>query len=70
MKTSYGVYRYQVSSIKVSSVDSWNSATLDGNGEQLILYTCYPFGSILGAREDRLFVTCDKISGPKIQSIK
>lgn len=70
LKTSYGSFRYRVSSIRVSAVDRWNPKVLKQNEEQLILYTCYPFESILGARDQRLFVTCDKISGPEIKSIQ
>jgi sortase A len=67
LTTSYGVFVYQVSQTFVAKADevTWDGLSAT-SGERLVLYTCYPIGSLLGVREDRLFVLCDKASGPRI----
>jgi sortase A len=35
--------------------------------EKLIMYTCYPFETLVGTKQDRLFVFADKISGPVVE---
>lgn len=64
--TGYGKYTYRVTGTKIESVDKWTNETLEVNQETLILYTCYPFGNVFGPREDRFYVTCEKITGPII----
>lgn len=64
--TGYGMYTYRVTGTKIESVEKWKNETLEGNQETLILYTCYPFGNVFGVREDRFYVTCEKIMGPII----
>jgi sortase A len=64
--TAYGMFVYRVIETKIESVEKWKNETLNGNQETLILYTCYPFGNVFGAREDRFYVICDKQSGPVI----
>ena len=66
VNTVYGLFVYQVTEIKIESVEKWENETLNRNQENLILYTCYPFGNIFGVREDRFYVICDKKSGPVI----
>ena len=63
--TSYGVYKYKVSDLKVLNEKQYNSLKIDDNKEQLIYYTCYPFSSF-GNILTRYFVYADYISGPKI----
>lgn len=66
--TSYGIYRYKVTKTKIVSKDKYDSAyDLAGSKEQLVLYTCYPFGELKGKKTDRMFVYLDKISGPAIE---
>lgn len=68
--TSYGEYEYVVTSVTImSSADAEDSfdRMLSSEKEKLILYTCYPFDSLIAEKEDRLFVFADKISGPRIQ---
>jgi sortase A len=64
--TDYGQFTYTVREIKIESVDEWSDKTLEDNQETLILYTCYPFGNVFGARADRYYVICDKTMGPVI----
>ncbi len=66
--TTYGLYQYKVKDIKVYDKDKYDEAySLDGDKEQLVLYTCYPFGKFVGDKEQRMFVYLEKISGPEIQ---
>ena len=59
--TTYGSYQYKVTEIKtVREVDS-SVYDLTQQKEQLILYTCYPFGQVVGDRSGRCFVYCDII---------
>ena len=64
--TSYGVYHYKVKDTLVTTKDDGNAYNLKQNKEQLILYTCYPFGTYLGVKNERFFVYADKLSGPTI----
>ena len=59
VKTTYGKYEYQVSEIRIADKDDAPAYDLTLDQEQLILYTCYPFGQLIGEREQRLFVYCD-----------
>ena len=67
VKTSYGVYQYEVSKIKVYKADDMDAYDLSQDYEQLILYTCYPFRMLSGSRQQRMFVYADKISGPELR---
>ena len=66
--TKYGIYEYKVTKIKNYDKDKYNEAfDLSADKEQLVLYTCYPFGKLNGAKTQRMFVYLDKISGPDIK---
>ena len=66
--TEYGIYKYEVKDMKIVKQDQFESAyNLGAKKEQLILYTCYPFGRLNGTKEERMFVYLDKISGPDIR---
>lgn len=60
--TDYGVFNYSVASIKTAEETDTSAYDLTQDKEQLILYTCYPFGQLVGARTQRFFVYCDLIS--------
>lgn len=65
--TSYGIYEYKVRDTKIYHADAYDKAyDLNANQEQLILYTCYPFGKLKGEKSDRMFVYLDKVKGPSI----
>lgn len=68
IRTQYGDYSYRVTETCVTTADDAQAARLDAPGEQLVLYTCYPFGETDHEREQRYFVYCEKISGPAVQS--
>lgn len=64
--TSYGVYKYKVSNLKILNQDEYSSLKISDNKETLIYYTCYPFTSF-GDISTRYFIFADYISGPKIK---
>jgi sortase A len=68
--TSYGQYKYKVSTVTVMKARE-AAASLDGmlsfKKEKMILYTCYPFDLLPVNKENRLFVFAEKISGPEVQ---
>jgi sortase A len=61
--TSYGEYEYKVVATKIAGSADTTAYDLTQDKEQLILYTCYPFGQVIGDRSDRFFVYCDRIRG-------
>jgi sortase A len=66
ISTDYGDFEYKVNDTKIADKDDSTAFDLLQNKEQLILYTCYPFGQLIGERTDRFFVYCDRI--PNITS--
>ena len=68
ISTQYGNYSYRITETKVTTADDAQAARLEEEGEQLVLYTCYPFGETEREREQRYFVYCEKISGPQVQA--
>lgn len=65
-KTSYGVYQYRVSRTDIKDHNDSSAYDLLKEEEELIMYTCYPFETMVGTKTDRLFVYCEKISGPTV----
>lgn len=65
--TNYGVYEYQVTDIQVHDrLDETAYDLTSRDREMLVLYTCWPMQRMAGVKNDRLFVYCDKISGPTV----
>ena len=64
INTTYARFEYVVREVKVFRAD--DSAAVDYNSktEQLVLYTCYPFKPLSAVSDARMFVYCDKLSGP------
>lgn len=62
----YGKYTYEVTGMKVVKESNTKAAHLDGTKEELVLYTCYPFGENKN-RDQRYFVYAKKVSGPVIK---
>ena len=68
VQTNYGHYTYKVSNTKVVKADDSSAYNLSEEHENLILYTCYPFGDVTKNRKERFFVYCDRIDdGPTIK---
>ncbi|MFA9464593.1 MAG: class D sortase [Velocimicrobium sp.] len=67
INTEYGAYTYEVRETKVVKTEDIAACRLESEEEQLVLYTCYPFGKVLRARDERYFVYCDKVSGPIVE---
>ena len=59
--TDYGSYNYKVNSIKIADSSDTRAYDLDLYDEQLILYTCYPFGKLIGEEDERIFYYCSPI---------
>lgn len=59
--TNYGVFKYQVTETKIAKANDATTYSLLEKEEKLILYTCYPFGELIGERDDRFFVYCEKL---------
>ncbi|QHQ59966.1 sortase [Anaerocolumna sedimenticola] len=68
IKTNYGKFEYKVTGTKVTDVFDNTAYDLSETKEQLILYTCYPFGQLTGSKEERFFVYCDRIQDTKAVS--
>lgn len=64
--TSYGEYHYVVTGTKVALDTDTTAYDLDATEENLIMYTCYPFG-IVNPTDERFFVYCDYVSGPALE---
>lgn len=66
--TEYGIYDYKVTDFKVYDENSYDKAyDLRADKEKLVLYTCYPFGTLNGTKTQRMFVYLDKTAGPDIK---
>lgn len=60
--TEYGVFDYKVMEVKIAAARDTTAFDLTRQKEQLILYTCYPFGQLIGDRSDRFYVYCDRLA--------
>lgn len=63
--TDYGEYHYTITDMQVATDTDTTAYDLDADRENLIMYTCYPFGT-LNYTDERFFVYCDYVSGPTI----
>lgn len=63
--TGYGQFEYEVTATKIADATDTTAYDLSQTREQLILYTCYPFGQLVGDRSGRFYVYCDRISDTK-----
>lgn len=65
IETSYGKYLYEVTDMRVADADDTSAYDLTADEDNLILYTCYPFGQV-SPTEQRYFVYAKWMSGPTI----
>ncbi len=61
IETNYGVFLYQVTNTAIAEADDTSAYSINQEKEELILYTCYPFGQLLGKRSQRYFIYCEKM---------
>lgn len=64
--TNYGNYEYEVVNVEVLDENELLRRMMSeilAEKEQLIMYTCYPFGPHVGRKTDRFTVTARRISG-------
>ena len=66
INTTYGAYEYTVTNLKVVDYQDKTAYDLAAAYDNLILYTCYPFGT-LGFTAQRYFVYAELTSGPKVK---
>lgn len=59
--TNYGEFTYLVSGVKISKATDESAYQLETEEEQVILYTCYPFGTLSTNRDDRYYVYCSRV---------
>lgn len=59
--TNNGINIYKVTETKIFNQNNKNAYDLEKASEQLILYTCYPFGAVLGTTQQRFFVYAEKV---------
>jgi sortase A len=60
--TNNGEYHYSVGTTRIADEADTTAYDLTQDKEQLILYTCYPFGQLVGKRSERFFVYCDLVT--------
>ena len=70
IKTNYADFEYKVSKIEVKTLGNEAPVNFDSETEQLVLYTCYPFSPMSAVSNQRLFVYCDKLSGPVAENVE
>lgn len=63
--TIYGSYEYQVTGIKTADILDTEAYEIKEQDEQMILYTCYPFGKTGELRNQRFFVYAQRIDSPE-----
>ena len=66
IRTNYGIFTYRVTETKIASDDDDEVYGELSGDEQLVMYTCYPFGALIGVKEQRFYVFADRVSGPDI----
>lgn len=66
IRTSYGVYTYEVKYVGVHSASDDSIYDLSREDENVVMYTCYYQQTALGSVKMRFFVCADYVSGPMI----
>lgn len=69
IKTNYGKFKYKCYKIEPHEYDDLSAIDYLQEKEELIMYTCYPFKKMAGVKTQRLFVYCEKISGPTVVEV-
>lgn len=64
--TSYGYYKYSVVETEIRTASSFSAFEAVKSDYDLIVYTCYRRDNSIGNINDRLFLYCEKVSGPEI----
>ncbi|MCI8307177.1 MAG: class D sortase [Lachnospiraceae bacterium] len=66
INTQYGAFEYIVTEINTVKGSDYD---IISDKEQLVLYTCYPFGKTSSSRTQKIIFVCDKVSGPVIGGV-
>ena len=59
-------HRCRLNRLQNSTDTDTTAYDLDADRENLIMYTCYPFGT-LQYTDQRYFIYCDYVSGPTVE---
>lgn len=71
LDTNYGAFEYEVSDIQVHDKNDDSAYDFENLGhEQLVLYTCWPKNRMAGVKLERIYVYCEKISGPTVVGMR
>ncbi len=65
VKTNYGIYTYRITEVGVKNKDNPDNFDLSADSENIVLYTCWPYG-VVGYKTERLFVYGEYVSGPRV----
>ncbi len=63
--TNYGTYVYEISDTLITDASDIAALNLEADYENLVLYTCYPFSTLLSVTQ-RYYLYCRYVSGPVI----
>lgn len=66
LSLDYGEYRYEITEWKIARADDADAYDLHPEQEQLVLYTCYPFGALYETPM-RYFLFGRLVSGPTVE---
>ncbi|MBR2590680.1 MAG: class D sortase [Clostridia bacterium] len=70
LTTTYARFEYKVNAVKVLDFNDASAVNYNAEDETLVLYTCYPFQPLAGVSNQRLFVYCQKVSGPSAKNVE
>lgn len=62
IETDYGRFEYKVAEIVILDADS-DMSVIVNSGRAMVLYTCYPYDSLIGQSTQRIFYMCDELGG-------
>ncbi len=62
ISTNYGIYPYEVTETRIAEVTDTEAYQIGTGTEELILYTCYPFGDTGKVRNERFFVYAKRVN--------
>lgn len=68
--TTYGTYQYEVTDMKAADVMDETAYDLSKTTEELILYTCYPFGKVTSERTERYYVYAKRVTDSENKEVK
>lgn len=65
VKTTYGTFKYKVTGTLIAGAEDTYAYAMSADMDELILYTCYPFGNSKNSKE-RFYVYAERINAEKV----